>query len=323
MSRMLFDRRVRISGHGFTLIEILVVIAVIALLIGLLLPSLGSARGSARRVLSMANLRSNAQFNHAYSGDHQDCWVNPFVAGRGALSVPWVWAQHPPNGRPFGSYGWCYGDPYSISASESYGYHWLAHTQFHEHDIASRLKSNIAPDDSDLQRWLRGNINQNAQSDYEWIFPTSYWYPPTFWQDPARFANSTRPTGQASNGFFFRRNRTTDVITPSGKVLLFENKDFTSKTKPMWNTAGAKPQVALTDGSARTVHMSDIILETDTPTGTTPGMIRFPAGRWNPTESEMGSAYIQYGLAQGFRWTYNEPAYFWATRNGLRGRDIK
>lgn len=315
--------RVAVLRRGFTLIELLVVIAVIALLISLLLPALGKARESARRVLSMANLRSNAQFNHAYSGDYQDCWVNPFVAGRGNISQPWVWAQHPPGGTAFGTYGWCYGDPYSNSGSESYGYHWLAHTQFQDNDIASRLKSNVAPDDLDLVRWFRDNTNQNAQSNYEWIFPCSYWYPPTFWQDPRRFANATRLTGSAANQYFFRRNRTTDVLTPSGKVLLFENKDFSSKKKLMWNMPGAKPQVALTDGSARTVFTSDIILNTDQPTGTTPGMIRYPSGRWSPTEAEMGSNYIQYGRAQGFIWTYTEPAFFWATRDGLRGRDIQ
>lgn len=274
--------RARVGVRGFTLIEVLVVIAVIALLISILLPAMGEARRTTRRVLSMANLRGAAQFNHAYSGDHQDCWVNPFVTGRGAISRPWVWVQNPPNGYAFGTYGWCYGDPYSNSGSESYGYHWLSHTQFQDNDIASRLRSNVAPDDADLARWLRENTNQGAQNNYEWIFPCSYWYPPTFWQDPSRFRSATRNQGADSNGHFIRRNRTTDVLTPSGKVLLFENKDFTSKKKPMWNMPGAKPQVVLTDCSARTVHMSDIILETDTPTGTTPGMLPSPPAAGTP-----------------------------------------
>ncbi|MBX3408529.1 MAG: prepilin-type N-terminal cleavage/methylation domain-containing protein [Phycisphaeraceae bacterium] len=309
--------------RGFTLIELLVVIAVIALLISLLLPALGKARGSARRVISMANLRTNSQFIHAYANEQKDCFVNPFQPGTDNLSQPWVWVQQPPPPNAFGSYGWCYGPPYSTSGSEGYGYHWIAHTLFQERDVNSRFKSNVAPDDIELQRWFRENNNQNAQSNIEWIFPSSYWYPPVFWQDPARFAPAVRLTGAASNRWYFRRNRTTDVLTPSAKVMLFENKDFTGIKRPMWNQPGAKPQVAITDGSARTVDMSDIILDTAAPPDRNPAMLLHPSGTWNPGESEMSGQYMQYGRTQGFVWTYGSPAFFWATRDGVRGRDLR
>ncbi len=310
------------TRRGFTLIELLVVIAIIALLISVLLPALGRARGAARRIMSMANLRSNAQFNHAYAGDNKDCWVNPFTPSTDP-NGPWVWLQNPPPPYQFGQYGWAYGPPYSTSGSETYGYHWIAHTLYQDSDIASRFKSNVAPDDIDLQRWLRENNNQSAQTDYTWIFPSSYWYPPVFWQDYKRFEGPFRPVATAGNRWFFRRNRTTDVLTPSGKVLLFEAKDFSSKLKYMWNRAGSKPQVALTDASARTVYMSDVINDTGAPAERAADRLWYPSGTWDPGEGEIGGSYIQFGRGQGFTWTYGLPAYFWATRDGVRGRDLR
>ena len=34
------------------------------------------------------------------------------------------------------------------------------------------------------------------------------------------------------------------------------------------------------------------------------------------------AGYLEYGQTQGFRWTYNLPAYFFATRDGVKGRDL-
>ena len=61
----------RCTSHGFTLIEVLVVVAIIALLLAILLPSLAQARGSAQGTVCLSNLRqlTTAAHSYAHSGE--------------------------------------------------------------------------------------------------------------------------------------------------------------------------------------------------------------------------------------------------------------
>jgi prepilin-type N-terminal cleavage/methylation domain-containing protein/prepilin-type processing-associated H-X9-DG protein len=57
--------------HGFTLLEILVVVAIIGLLVAILMPSLAKAREQAREAKCLSNLRTLAQAMIMYADDHQ------------------------------------------------------------------------------------------------------------------------------------------------------------------------------------------------------------------------------------------------------------
>jgi prepilin-type N-terminal cleavage/methylation domain-containing protein/prepilin-type processing-associated H-X9-DG protein len=64
-------RRSRVSGGGFTLVELLVVIGIIAVLVGILLPTLTRARASAARAACLSNLRSVMQTMSIYAVENR------------------------------------------------------------------------------------------------------------------------------------------------------------------------------------------------------------------------------------------------------------
>jgi hypothetical protein len=260
----------------------------------------------------MSNIRQNATFLYTYATDRHDEFINPFTT---ASACPpfyaWVWV---PNQECV--QGWPYQSPYTTSGSEAYGYHWFAHTSWDQEENSARILTIAAPGDRALRTWLQDNAP--AQGDSTWIFPSSYWYPPVFWQSWERFTNTTRVTGTPQNKFFLHRNQTTDVLYPAEKVLLFEAKDFESKAQPMWNRPEARTVVARIDGSAREINMANVINETD---DNQPNMLRVPSGLWDPGDNDM-NGYLEFGPKQGFSWEYGNPAFFWATRNGIRGRDF-
>lgn len=84
---------VRARAHGFTLVELLVVVAILAVLASLIAPSLAGARRAAATAACASNLRQLALANHAYAAGHgtfvaaaSDIWSSNLQRWHGARS---------------------------------------------------------------------------------------------------------------------------------------------------------------------------------------------------------------------------------------------
>ncbi len=334
------------TARAFTLIELLVVIAIIALLIGILLPALGEARKASRVTVSLSNLRSLCQIQILYGGENKNSFVNPFGTVN-AADPEWgrVWTDDYRAYWDFtGTNNWMmsmFWNGFALSWADPNQL--LSRVQFSPADPVIQSRFNRYRD-----QWLR----QYGVDSFCW--DGSYWASPTTWLNPQLFEPTSVSTPvraiQTNNPNDLRRNRFDDVPLPAGKVLLWERFDFTRKSRPapssgreektpQWNNIEATARFATTDGSVEQIRIADLTKYT---TRASPGSAvgtllarteLTPCGLWGRqyglTNSFLGDpsdpstfAMRDDGLETGDAGTLEWPAYFWATRKGIRGRDI-
>jgi prepilin-type N-terminal cleavage/methylation domain-containing protein len=345
--------------RAFTLIELLVVIAVIAVLVALVLPALASARRAARLTVSVSNLKQLGSVQFAYANESQDSFVNPFdksgpmsfdIRTNSYYTNPWCcWETMP------GQAVWEFPiDP--ARSTESYAFHWT--TPIYNYiagNWSSAFELVVAPCDEALATRLKvyqaqvaaigdGSSTYPNSASLRWFnrADTSYWYSPVFWLTPARYQTATLVpiSGSTADSRFLRRNRISDVISPQAKAMVFERMDFTrgSRTSPTgrvnlhpnWNNPEATARCMLVDGSVMGVKMRDVQALSASVDQRTRDTFT-PSGDWDMSNN-LGAAVLVENLLFGANWhgemengldgTSVYPAWFWATRNGILGRDI-
>ncbi len=333
--------------HAFSLIELLVVIAIVALLVSIILPALAQARLAAQLAVSQANMRTQGQMMLLYANDQKDSFVNPFdkpVSGvNTTLGIPWtsVLVQREPGSNEEVRFA------HAQRSTEAFAMHWSSrmHGYMGDNDVATAQKSQFSPlDYSCIERrnqWSSDVFSGKAPGTFTSIlWDVSYWTTPTLWIKPSRYTSNTttpvRATAGPGGSDYWRRNRTGDVTFPMAKVMIFERFDFSKKTRaagpignpgavrqaayPSFNNPEATARFVTCDGSVSSVRIRDLeSLAADSDTHD----VYAPSGGWKLDDAhlqdyKMENDGIQNGGANGGPYG----AFFWSTRDGIKGRDI-
>ncbi|MBY0313598.1 MAG: type II secretion system GspH family protein [Phycisphaerales bacterium] len=335
------------GSPAFTLVELLVVIAVIAILVAFILPALGKARRAGQEAVNLSNLRQWGAVQVAYANEHHDSFVNPFDPRNPQVwNLSWtaIIARRSLNwspGDPFESYSY-FTPPYS---TQIFALTWASFTtDYMAGTGATGSEALFDPVDTrPIQRYRTNKENGR-------VYDGSYWASPTLWLGPEVYATNTRTPvpGTSTTSYQWRRNRFSDVTSPQAKVMIFERFDTSKSSRrssvggresyfPMFNNPDATTRVVTVDGSVSLIQMRrlhDLASSSDPATRDQfepSGEFDLPDVRF--TTSIAGGLDKPPVVGDGFEngdgslcgspAPFNKfKAFFWGTRQGVRGRDL-
>jgi prepilin-type N-terminal cleavage/methylation domain-containing protein len=317
------------SAPAFTLIELLVVIAIISVLMAILLPALGLARRQARATVGAANLRSLSQLMFIYCNNNADAFLNPFRASwpDDASGDP-VWTDVVSARDP--AVVWDFSTIKPEWNTEFFAYYWYSYLATSEGGAPIRDEQ-FSPADPNI-RGLKSDLAANQETREGWmLWPCSFLYSPTFWLRPDRYHAGAR---DAVTPATLHTTSSASISSPSAKVLLWERADYRQGSRievtqnqanranlaPAWNNIRAKPWVALADGSCTEVSMSDLTIAAGNDSNLNPG------GSYSavdgPTLVPPKDKKDLFPIGGDMTADGDYPLYFWATNQGVTGRDI-
>ena len=144
-------------AHGFTLVELLVVIAVLALLVSVLIPAINSAREAGRRIACANNLRQTGIALINYEGVHRHFPIGSASTKAGGPGFSW-WARI----LPYAEAGQIYHRLDKTSDSIGHlGYQGNEHNRSVLHSV--RFPFMYCPASSLREFGLTGDVNENAR----------------------------------------------------------------------------------------------------------------------------------------------------------------
>lgn len=303
------------NRRAFSLTDLLAVAVAAALAVVLLVPAMKRNRDGSLLQVSQARLAANAQAHLGYAASNADAFVYRFMRPQ-VTGQFWAGVVAPGgNYWSFDSSGPWKGE--FLGASQWWALHLNASLR------VQRSPAQISPCDSLLLARHKKLADPSFRGT-TFSVDSSYWLTPTVWFVNSRYDPqlATRSDSAYSS---VRSRRVSEISFPSEKVLLMERWSFFDSvgnrvaSPQVFARSSGWTNVVMGDGSVRLQAMSAVQSLADSPNASINRVFR-PSGRWVTERSALLNVDFYFDGLE----TPNDPpwAFFWATRNGLAGRDI-